>query len=536
MRVEEKARDFLQRVEARLKPLTVESHLAEWEASTTGTEQAQERAADREAALRKYLSSKRRHREILQLLDSAELRDPILRRQLEILSLDHRRNLLPEPVIDDLVRRGKKIESEFYTFRARLNGHQVTNNEISEILRRELDERRRKEAWQASKQIAPRIAGPLRELVARRNEAARSQGFRDFYAMRLELQEIDEDELLTVFRELEEATSEPFREAKAKVDRRLAERYGTRPEAIRPWHYEDPFFQEPPLSQDLGLTRYFQGRDVAAIARDFYRGIGLPVDDILERSDLYEREGKDQHAYCTHIDRDGDVRILCNLKQDERWMTILLHELGHAVYDKFIPNELPWLLRQPAHICSTEAIAMFMDRLIYDVDWLSGALDTRVDDADALQARANSALRFEILLLARWVLVMTHFERALYADPEREDLDTLWWELVEKLQMVPRPEGRSDPDWAAKIHLTVAPVYYHNYLLGELAASQLDASLRREVLSGVRPHGYVGREELGSFFRERVFRRGAAVDWQTLLEESTGSRLSAGPFLRQFVA
>jgi hypothetical protein len=46
----------------------------------------------------------------------------------------------------------------------------------------------------------------------------------------------------------------------------------------------------------------------------------------------------------------------------------------------------------------------------------------------------------------------------LYAD--RDDLNSLWWDLVERLQLVKRPAGRDEPDWAAKIHVAVAPVYY----------------------------------------------------------------------------
>ena len=50
----------------------------------------------------------------------------------------------------------------------------------------------------------------------------------------------------------------------------------------------------------------------------------------------------------------------------------------------------------------------------------------------------------------------------------------------------PRAIGRGD--WAAKIHLTVAPVYYHNYLLGQMTASQLEATLARE-LGNAQPGG-----------------------------------------------
>jgi hypothetical protein len=58
-----------------------------------------------------------------------------------------------------------------------------------------------------------------------------------------------------------------------------------------------------------------------------------------------------------------------------------------------------------------------------------------------------------MLLTARWVIVMTYFERELYANPERDDLDEMWWHLVEELQLLARPEDRKAPDWAAKIHL-----------------------------------------------------------------------------------
>ena len=179
---------------------------------------------------------------------------------------------------------------------------------------------------------------------------------------------------------------------------------------------------------------------------------------------------------------------------------------------------------------------MFMDRLAYDVDWLESAAGANLEGRAAVERRASRALRFEMLLTARWVIVMTYFERALYANPKRDDLDEMWWDLVEELQLLARPENRKAPDWAAKIHLTVAPVYYYNYLLGELIASQLGAAIRRDVLNGSEPRGYVGCGALGGFLRERVFAPGSSMRWQTLLESATGSRLSPGAFLDEFVS
>jgi peptidyl-dipeptidase A len=58
-----------------------------------------------------------------------------------------------------------------------------------------------------------------------------------------------------------------------------------------------------------------------------------------------------------------------NLEPNERWMNTLLHEYGHAIYDKLIDRALPYLLREPAHIITTEAIALLMGRLVQDEFW-----------------------------------------------------------------------------------------------------------------------------------------------------------------------
>jgi len=121
--------------------------------------------------------------------------------------------------------------------------------------------------------------------------------------------------------------------------------------------------------------------------------------------------------------------------------------------------------------------------------------------------------------------VMTNFERALYADPEA-DLDARWWELVERYQLVRKPVGRTSPDWAAKIHIACAPVYYHTYLYGQMVASQLSATLEREC------GGLVDRPDAGNLLAERVFAPGLSVRWDRLIEQATGEPLTAAHFGR----
>jgi peptidyl-dipeptidase A len=120
---------------------------------------------------------------------------------------------------------------------------------------------------------------------------------------------------------------------------------------------------------------------------------------------------------------------------------------------------------------------------------------------------------------------MTYFELAMYADPER-DLGTLWWDLVERYQLVHRPEGRRQPDWAAKIHIALAPVYYQNYELGFLVARQFEDRIQRTA------GGIVGQKKAGRWLLERVFKPGAREDWAGHVRTATGEPLNPKYFVR----
>jgi peptidyl-dipeptidase A len=109
--------------------------------------------------------------------------------------------------------------------------------------------------------------------------------------------------------------------------------------------------------------------------------------------------------------------------------------------------------------------------------------------------------------------------------------------MVKKYQMVNRPSNRDEPDWAAKIHFTIAPCYYHNYMLGELFASQLHNAMIHNVLKqdSDKGVGYVGQEEAGNFLRENILRAGKVYPWNEMIRKATGERLTAKYFVAQFV-
>ena len=172
---------------------------------------------------------------------------------------------------------------------------------------------------------------------------------------------------------------------------------------------------------------------------------------------------------------------------------------------------------------------MLMGRLPSTPEWLAEVRGIGRDEAARLGDALHEHASLGMLLLVRWCLVMSYFERDLYADPDRPDLDALWWDYVERFQQLVRPDGRSAPDWAAKIHLALAPVYYHNYMIGELIASQLQHRIEADA------GGLVNSPAAGEFLRDRLFGPGALRRWDETVAHVTGEPLTVDHFTRQFV-
>jgi peptidyl-dipeptidase A len=337
---------------------------------------------------------------------------------------------------------------------------------------------------------------------------------------------------------LDDLTRGPFEAAKAEIDEKLAAHYQIPAVELRPWHYHDPFFQEVPSVFGTNLDAVFENMrkdEIPKLCAKFYSAIELPIDDVLERSDLFERHGKSPHAFCTDIDREGDVRVLANIVPNEYWMSTMLHELGHAVYSsKNIPQSMPYVLRTDAHILATEGVAMMFERFAKSGDWLV-AMGVDVPDVKAYNEAGARMRRDQLLIFSRWCQVMLRFEEGLYKDPS-QDLNKLWWDLVEKYQGLHRPEGRDAPDYASKIHIVSAPAYYHNYMLGQLFACQVHRTIAREVLDADdwSTAFYVENPAVGQFMRERVFAPGRSLNWNELTKHATGEPLQAEAFAEEF--
>lgn len=521
---------------AQLAPLEKEAGNAWWDSATTGNDEAYARREKADNALAKLYQDKATFAKLKELREAKVITDPVLKCELDVMY----RSYIPYQANPELSRKIIALEAEvdkiFNTHRSDVNGKKLTENDVRKVLSTTKNADEARQAWEGYMAVGQKVAPPLKELVKLRNEVARELGYRDYFTMQLDIQEFSEAEILTIFDDLDKLTIKPFTELKAKIDKHMIERFDVKDGVVRPWLLGDLFFQEAPELTSFSTDSLYAGKDPVKLSTAYYQSMGLDPTAIIGRSDLYERPGKSPHAFENCMDRNQDIRVLCNVKPNAAWMDTVNHELGHGVYDQYISPKVPFLLRTPSHILTTEGMAMLDGEFTRTHEFLEKVVQVPADQLEEASAASWSILRSERLLFCRWTLTMLHFEREMYANPD-QDLNKLWWSLKKKYQHQDPPADLSGQDYGAKMHIVGAPVYYHNYMLGDLFASQLYSHIAKHELGIANPLTtcFYGRPEAGEYLKTHVYAPGNLYDWRELTIRATGEPLSAKAFAELFV-
>ena len=515
---------FLQAYEAFARPVARKLHLAYWNFSCRGEAKHQEVIKECEEIFSDLHGDPAIYEALLGWLEGPS-DSPLVRRQVQLLCREYRRSKAPEGLRKRIISLTLEIEETVSVFRPKLRGRRVNSNELDRILLREVDDSLRRDAWRATRQVGSEVSERTIALAHLRNELAGHLGFENYFALA-----VDEEELTLPFVDgiltaLESQSKDAWNRCRTQIESELGELRRKPTEQLMPWDYSDRFFQGFPRNDPkLSTDAWFEPSTIRRHGQRFFRGVGLPIDELWAASDMMPREGKYPHAFCIGIDNPSDVRVLCNLDGTTRWMDTTLHEFGHALYNNYIDPELPWLLREAAHTFITEAVAMYFGRHARDPLWLEEIVGVPADHTAAIAGtQAESQLVF-----SRWAMLVTRFEQGLYADPD-QDLGALWWDLSSELQGLRRPEGHDLPDWASKVHISCYPAYYQNYIYGELLASQF----RECIVSGPRGHAGALGEEVATFFKP-LFEAGRSQTWPETVRRATGEDLGPTSWLKHF--
>jgi peptidyl-dipeptidase A len=533
-RLEKEADAFLRSLEKDIIPVYIDWNKASFQASISGKDEDYRKRSEYELAYSKILANKDKFASVKAFRANPAIKDSLIRRELDIMYNTMIRYQIDSTKMKALIEAQEAVEKKFSTFRAEVDGKLLPDNAIDSILMNSRKSAELKKVWNASKVVGTLVADDVRNLVKLRNEIARDLGYRNYHEMSLRISDQDPAEISALFDELDSLTRTDYAVLKDEMDSILARQLDISRDKLMPWHYQNRFFQEAPKIYSSDLDKYYSGKDILTVVKNYYKSIGLNVQDIIERSDLYEKPGKYQHAYCTSIDRSGDIRVVANIRNNQYWTNTMLHELGHAVYDKYIDPSLVFILREPAHIFTTEAIANFFGNMASNPKWMEQNLGLTPEETGKIAGDARLYARLEKLVFSRWCQVMYRFEKSMYENPD-QDLNQLWWEMVEQYQLIKKPEGRDNPDWASKIHIATYPCYYHNYMLGDLLAAQLNAYLENNIF-GEKEISYTGNPALGEYLVEKVFKPGSRYYWNEMIERATGEKLTARYYAEQYVA
>lgn len=529
-------------------PLTIELRKQWWIYNTTGDKRASDRMAKLDLEIRTLDSDPKRFAELKKLYKSrARIPDDIVRRQVELLYFAHLPNQVPPKKLKRLVELEQRLQEAFNDYRPVVDGKKLSPVETKHILSDSVDSDRLEKVWKAEKAIGAELEPDFRALVELRNEIARDLGYKNALELASVTAEMDIAMLDRFYREVKRATDKPFRKLKREyIDPRLAKHYGIAPDAVRPWHYQNAFFQEAPnaIFDAVDLDRFYakkSSRDVIRLTRDFYASFGVDVSGILKRSSLYPKPGKNPHAFAELLNPNDATSavLLMNLPRSPKHpkaseASTLVHELGHDInYVAIVKNGgLPFLLRDPTML--TESFAMLMEGQTRTAEWFQ---KLGAPKAQAVAAAQGVELidYVEQMIFLRWSSAIYCFERSFYGNP-KQDIGDLWWECKAEHQLLERPEGWKNPDALAKYHIpNVPPLYYSNYAIGTVANVQFADLFAKRV--GQEPQGasYFNQQSLGDWLMEDFLAQGQRYPWMEYLERTTGSKLSVKPWKRYYV-
>ncbi len=260
------AEQLVDEIEGRLQPLELELAEAWWVSNTEASDDADQRRIAAELARSALLADADAFAAIkdARAVDGAD-GGAHTRRRLDLLHDAFVANQIPADLRRAIVELETEVESTFNTFRGTIDGRRVDDNAIAEILRTSDDVAERRAAWDAGKQVGAEVADRVRELARLRNRAARDLGYRDHFALALQTGELNEERLFSTLADVDRATESAFTGWKRALDESIATRFRCATDELRPWHLDDPFFQDAPAAGAISLDDLFADADLVAL-------------------------------------------------------------------------------------------------------------------------------------------------------------------------------------------------------------------------------------------------------------------------------
>lgn len=409
------------------------------------------------------------------------------------------------------------IASKYNAYVMKIDSKPVSKAEIMKILETETDVSLREKAYEANVNAGDVIAEDLVELVKMRNEYAKTKGYDNYFDYMIEdSYDISPQSLDKLLNGVYDKIKTKSYEFEKDRQNELAQSFGIDSSDLMDYHFR--FL--PSDNPEKIVNDYIKdGEQVVDLAKKVYKNMGYNVDNMGITLDLFPRKNKNTHGFAFCIEPGKDARILANLTNNTNSLDTIMHELGHCVYDIGIDTTLPFIEQSPSSSVMTEAVAMMMGDLPKMENMLSGTvpeLALKKFKAELKKDDANFVSRS---------LQIIEFEREMYKNPD-QDLKALWKNLKQKYLF--RGENTYiNNEWATIPHYLSHPGYYQNYFRAALYKAQLYNTLKNNL------GNITENPQTAAFLNKNLFKYGASMEDEDLIEKITGKALSEDDFCRR---
>ncbi|TDR80098.1 M3 family metallopeptidase [Paludibacterium purpuratum] len=329
------------------------------------------------------------------------------------------------------------------------------------------------------------------DIVNKRNQMARSLGFRDYFDYKVNKNEqMSPEALFAILDDFEART----RDANHKALANLASRQGQNAllgHNLR-FHMSGDVTRQldPYLPFAKAVERWVQS----------FRRLGIQYRGATMQLDLVERDGKFQNGFChgpipSFFDHGqwvaGQINFTADAKPDQvgsgiRAINTLFHEGGHAAHFANVTQNAPCFSQEfsPTSMAYAETQSMFCDSMLSDADWLKRYAKNSQGETipdQLIYTRIEASQPFAAFN-ERMLAVVGYFERALYAMAASDltpgkilELARATEQRILGVAVSPRPllaiPHQLNQESAAA---------YHGYLLANMAVYQTRAYFKRE--------------------------------------------------------
>ena len=121
-----------------------------WSLETTGSSEAADLVAKLGAEEQLLYTDSKMYQQLLTWDQDESLKDPILKRQLNVLSRAFKFNQAPKPLIEEISKKEAELSQSYSHFRPEFEGKLLSENDVLVILKDETHPLRRQKAWEAS--------------------------------------------------------------------------------------------------------------------------------------------------------------------------------------------------------------------------------------------------------------------------------------------------------------------------------------------------------------------------------------------------